>query len=468
MNTYPLDEKISTYFSNSFILPCVYREFFDDEEFVVEEALRCLASLCRMGLLQKQIIIEIIDKIKPMLLHPSVWVRTGCMSVVVAAAKYLDPVDQYCFLIHSLAPFMEYECIDLNQETILNCIKPPLSQCLFTQGLLIADGCVNKLNQRSGSSSFLQSRNENRNNDFGVSIDRSQLKKPYFSSGELNSNKQLIEKIPSISRTSFFSSTLPQPAAFINDDDTNPLNSSKWGATKSYFQEFSSAIENIQASPEEISQLLLMSEYLCSLSQALSSRRRSIFLSLFFYCSLFFVFIIYILLNRYPFVSLPYIGRETKNGQEISEYESISTTKPIHEIPTTATSLLPPLTPSVQSSSHSDAPHPDRPEKGKPHQSSFHSRQKSISEGSSPPMSTEPAVSSAGTLSQPFLKPSVSNKIETTFFLMPPSSVPNSSLEKSSSKAFDHTINQFSDLSLSLEQWEEYFGHINRFDLISF
>lgn len=49
----------------------------DEEEFVVEKSVSCLACLCELGLFRKHILLEIVHKTAPMLLHPNTWVRYG-------------------------------------------------------------------------------------------------------------------------------------------------------------------------------------------------------------------------------------------------------------------------------------------------------------------------------------------------------------------------------------------------------
>lgn len=49
----------------------------DEEEFVIEKSISCLACLCELGLFRKHILLEIVHKASALLLHPNTWVRYG-------------------------------------------------------------------------------------------------------------------------------------------------------------------------------------------------------------------------------------------------------------------------------------------------------------------------------------------------------------------------------------------------------
>lgn len=59
------------------ILPIILQALTDEEEFVIEKSISSLACLCDLGLLRKHILLEIVEKVAPILLHPNPWVRYG-------------------------------------------------------------------------------------------------------------------------------------------------------------------------------------------------------------------------------------------------------------------------------------------------------------------------------------------------------------------------------------------------------
>jgi len=89
----------------NFILPCMEQALFDVEEFVIQRAVSALTALCEMGLFEKKIIMEIVDKVTPLLCHPSTWIRNETIKLMVAMANALGIARSFCTLVPAIKPF---------------------------------------------------------------------------------------------------------------------------------------------------------------------------------------------------------------------------------------------------------------------------------------------------------------------------------------------------------------------------
>ncbi|CAG8742179.1 9168_t:CDS:2, partial [Acaulospora colombiana] len=87
------------------------------EETVVAKVLQALTELSGFGLFQKMRIWELMSAVFGFLYHPNVWIRQ--------AARQLPKTDVWCILYPSLKYFLKSEVKDLDEETLLTCVKPP-------------------------------------------------------------------------------------------------------------------------------------------------------------------------------------------------------------------------------------------------------------------------------------------------------------------------------------------------------
>ena len=97
---------------HQFLLPCIEPQALQDpEDIVVGRALRCLSSLCELGLLGKSHFFDLAEKVCPLLFHPGTWIRRGAVHYLTAIASIrLDPshisyADVQSVLLPALAPF---------------------------------------------------------------------------------------------------------------------------------------------------------------------------------------------------------------------------------------------------------------------------------------------------------------------------------------------------------------------------
>jgi phosphoinositide-3-kinase regulatory subunit 4 len=91
----------------NFIWPCIDQALFDVQEFVIQRALDALAQLAKVGLFDKSTILEIASKVSPLLCHPSSWLRTQTITLIIALSDALGIAKSHCFLLPILAPYLK-------------------------------------------------------------------------------------------------------------------------------------------------------------------------------------------------------------------------------------------------------------------------------------------------------------------------------------------------------------------------
>lgn len=119
-----------------YLLPYIEQALSDELEAVIVNALECLAMLCKNDFLRKGILLEMIGRAFPLLCYPSQWVRRSAVAFIAASSQKLGTVDSYVYLNLVLRPLLVRELSLLtSEESILSCLKPPVSRQVFYQVL---------------------------------------------------------------------------------------------------------------------------------------------------------------------------------------------------------------------------------------------------------------------------------------------------------------------------------------------
>ncbi|PHH64615.1 hypothetical protein CDD81_4226 [Ophiocordyceps australis] len=119
-----------------FMLPLMVQALADAEEFVVQAALHALAQLAGLGLLSRPKIWELADLAARFTMHPSIWIRESAAEFLAMSAKYLDASDVQCVLMPSIKAYLRVATLpDLDELTILDALKAPLSRAVFEQAV---------------------------------------------------------------------------------------------------------------------------------------------------------------------------------------------------------------------------------------------------------------------------------------------------------------------------------------------
>ena len=115
----------------NYVLPCVEQALFDVEESVIQRAVHALTQLCHLGLFDKRVMLDIVEKSGPLLCHPSAWIREECIAFVLAMADTLGLANTHCFLLPALHPFLTQSIAQVSRSTFLPVLKPPLTRHEF-------------------------------------------------------------------------------------------------------------------------------------------------------------------------------------------------------------------------------------------------------------------------------------------------------------------------------------------------
>ncbi|CAI9782563.1 unnamed protein product [Fraxinus pennsylvanica] len=117
-----------------YLLPYIEQALNDTTEAVIVNALDCLARLCRCTFLRKRILLEIIERVSPLLCYPSEWVRKSAVTFIAACSESLGAVDSYVFLVPFIRPFLRRQPASLaSEKSLSSCLKPPVSRELYYQ-----------------------------------------------------------------------------------------------------------------------------------------------------------------------------------------------------------------------------------------------------------------------------------------------------------------------------------------------
>jgi serine/threonine protein kinase/WD40 repeat protein len=111
-----------------YILPLLMQALTDSEDVVVK-VLNALSTLAELGLLSRLQIKDIMQTIKPLLLHPNIWIRFACVDFISSLSR-IGVVDRE-FLIKRVLEDVCPDLWDLSPAALLHCTKPPISRALY-------------------------------------------------------------------------------------------------------------------------------------------------------------------------------------------------------------------------------------------------------------------------------------------------------------------------------------------------
>jgi len=134
-----LPKKVGQVSAEGIIWPCFEQALLDQEEHVVEAALRGLSVLVSQQILKRQLLQTVASKVAPLLVHPSDLVRQCAADVFEALTTQLSEVDQFVFLTPIVRPFLRVELPSLGSKIGLK-LSRPLGRQLFKKAMLHRDG----------------------------------------------------------------------------------------------------------------------------------------------------------------------------------------------------------------------------------------------------------------------------------------------------------------------------------------
>ncbi|QIW98816.1 hypothetical protein AMS68_004334 [Peltaster fructicola] len=114
-----------------FILPLMLQALTDPQDFVVEQALRSLASMAELGLLQRPKTWELIDTVARFTMHPNLWIREAAAHFVAAAIIFLSVADIRVLVTPLIAPYLKTPVATLSESEILDSLRKPLPRTVL-------------------------------------------------------------------------------------------------------------------------------------------------------------------------------------------------------------------------------------------------------------------------------------------------------------------------------------------------
>ena len=118
-----------------FILPLMLQALTDPQEFVVEQALRSLASMAEMGLLQRAKTWELIDTVARFEVHPNMWIKEAASHFISAATTYLSMADVRILVAPLVKPYLKVPVGTLTESELLDALKKPLPRTVLDMAL---------------------------------------------------------------------------------------------------------------------------------------------------------------------------------------------------------------------------------------------------------------------------------------------------------------------------------------------
>ncbi|CAK4033769.1 serine threonine- kinase VPS15 [Lecanosticta acicola] len=118
-----------------FILPLMVQALTDPQEFVVEQALRSLASMAEIGLLQRPKTWELIDTVARFEMHPNVWIKEAASHFVSAATTYLSVADVRILVAPLIQPYLKVPVSTLDESELLDALKKPIPRAVLDLAL---------------------------------------------------------------------------------------------------------------------------------------------------------------------------------------------------------------------------------------------------------------------------------------------------------------------------------------------
>jgi hypothetical protein len=129
----------------------------DIHEMVVASAVRCIWTLIEMRLLAKPLVVDVLAKTVPLLLHPSLAIRDNAIGMIAGAAQLFGVTDSYVFLLPHIRPILRCELIglEITRRSLNESIMSPIQRKVYQKAVR---DWPNLLGQNASSQSDQSSR----------------------------------------------------------------------------------------------------------------------------------------------------------------------------------------------------------------------------------------------------------------------------------------------------------------------
>lgn len=121
-----------------FILPLMAQALIDPEDSVVEKVLRSLATMAKLGLLQRSRTWEVVDLVARFVIHPNTWIREAATDFLSASTSHLTAADCECIMKPLIQPYLKIAPRSFSETDLLDALKEPLSRQVLDMASLWA------------------------------------------------------------------------------------------------------------------------------------------------------------------------------------------------------------------------------------------------------------------------------------------------------------------------------------------
>lgn len=112
--------------------PLLQQGLNDSEEYVICKTLDTLASLTTVGLLSKQMTLELLREAIPLLQHPCQWIRFNTIAFIAESADSFNTVDLHCHVLPRLKEYLTTQLIQPNSRSgLLAILKTSVKRKLY-------------------------------------------------------------------------------------------------------------------------------------------------------------------------------------------------------------------------------------------------------------------------------------------------------------------------------------------------
>ena len=126
-----------------YILPLMTQALSDSEENVVCKVISGLRTMAERNLLDRARLLMLLETTIGFLCHPNLWLRQASAGLVAAAAARLDDVDVWAILYPSLRPLLRTDVQTLDEITLLDTARAPLTRPVYSAALAWASQASN-------------------------------------------------------------------------------------------------------------------------------------------------------------------------------------------------------------------------------------------------------------------------------------------------------------------------------------
>jgi len=110
----PVCSRLGLHSISSFLKPLLAQGLHDTEIFVISNTLKSITDLVSVGLVPKQVVLDLVEQNVAYLSHPCDWIRYNMVGFVSACASFLTSIDSHCFLKPIIKPFLNRSSVQID------------------------------------------------------------------------------------------------------------------------------------------------------------------------------------------------------------------------------------------------------------------------------------------------------------------------------------------------------------------